>query len=180
MTLEGGQRQVKKDKSVEVPVYLVNGDDVSNMNFEVRFDPSIVRFVTEPVAGSLLGTTMYEAKIHGTDMVKIGFAGTKGISGTGPVAVLDFLAVGQPGQKTPLTLTVTSINHPDKTIPPIDLIHGAVEILGDDVPLTALDAREALKMSVGKIPVNLRLDVNKDGQVTSLDATLILQTLNQK
>lgn len=44
-------------------------------------------------------------------------------------------------------------------------------------PWTALDALEALKMSVGKLPMDLRLDANKDNDVTSPDSMLIQQEI---
>ena len=37
------------------------------------------------------------------------------------------------------------------------------------------DAGDALKMSVGLIPVDLRADIDRDAEVTSRDATLIMQ-----
>ena len=45
-----------------------------------------------------------------------------------------------------------------------------------DGKLTALDALSAIKMSVGKIPVDLALDVDGSGSVTAIDARLILQS----
>ena len=57
-------------------------------------------------------------------------------------------------------------------------IDGEVTIIGGtQTPpdLTARDAGDALKMSVGLIPVKMSLDMDKDGQVTSTDARLILQ-----
>ena len=44
-----------------------------------------------------------------------------------------------------------------------------------DGRITSLDALMALRMSIGKIPEDLILDVNSDGQVTALDARWILQ-----
>ena len=41
--------------------------------------------------------------------------------------------------------------------------------------LDAGDALDALKMSVGLIPLKMVCDVDSDGQVTSTDARLILQ-----
>ncbi|MBP2029108.1 hypothetical protein J2755_000028 [Methanohalophilus levihalophilus] len=45
-----------------------------------------------------------------------------------------------------------------------------------DGKLTALDALSAIKMSVGKIPEDLTLDVDNSGSVTSMDARSILQS----
>ena len=45
-----------------------------------------------------------------------------------------------------------------------------------DGKLTALDALSAIKMSVGKVPEDLALDVDGSGSVTAMDARLILQS----
>ena len=42
-------------------------------------------------------------------------------------------------------------------------------------PVTVLDAQKALKMSVNLIPVDLAYDLDRDGQVTSRDAVLIMR-----
>jgi hypothetical protein len=86
---------------------------------------------------------------------------------------------------TQLTVTISTINTPDGTVPTIDRIHGRIiitdqngQVPGDcngDAILTEYDAFCALEMSVQLRPVNLVLDMNGDGQVTSRDATLILQ-----
>lgn len=180
MTLQAGERCVKKGQSIEVPIYLIRGDNVSNINFEVRYDSSIAELVDDGSAGPLLGGTMFESHRNAPGLVKLGFARTDGLSGTGAVALLTFRAIGRPGQKTVLSLAVTTINHPDRSVPSIDRIDGLIEVLPEEQPWTALDAREALKMSVGTIPENLRLDVDKSGKVTSLDATLILQDVNSR
>lgn len=177
MTLQAGQRKVKKGQTVEVPVYLIRGDNVSNMNFEVRYDPTVVEMLGESAKGSLLGSTLFESKLASAGRMRLGFAGAAGTSGTGPVAVLTLRAIGEAGRSTPLGLSVTSINRPDMSVPTIDLIDGSIEILPERQPWTALDALEALKMSVGKLAMDLRLDVNKDSDVTSLDSTLIQQEI---
>ena len=43
-------------------------------------------------------------------IVRIGFAGSSDLGGTSPVAQVTFKAVGQPGQRTPLRLEVTTIS----------------------------------------------------------------------
>ncbi len=45
----------------------------------------------------------------------------------------------------------------------------------DDGRIASLDALMALRMSIGKLPVDLILDVDKDNRVTVLDARWILQ-----
>ena len=99
------------------------------------------------------------------------------------MAYLPFRAVGQPGQKTPLTLAVTDIDDASGNDLPIELIHGEIEIVGPgqglpgdcDGQLTVADAICALKMSVGLMLVNV--DVTADGRVTYGDARQIMQRI---
>jgi len=70
-------------------------------------------------------------------------------------------------------------------VTPAQLIHGEIVIVGADgrLPgdtsgtgdLIALDAMNALKMSVCNLAVDMVADVDRDGSVTARDATLILQ-----
>jgi hypothetical protein len=113
-----------------------------------------------------------------------------GISGTGTVANLQFRAVGPVGSRTPLTLAVTTINQPSGTVPRIGLINGSITIVNEDgvVPgdcnddgtLLVVDALCALEMSVKLIPVKLNMDMDKSGDVTSRDATLIVQQIDRQ
>jgi hypothetical protein len=91
-----------------------------------------------------------------------------------------------------LTLAVTTVNQPSGGVPRIGLRHGSLTIAkpgtgpedikpGDggctpaDGLLTVDDALCALEMSVKLKPVNLNMDMDGSGDVTSRDATIILQ-----
>jgi len=84
-------------------------------------------------------------------------------------------------------LTVTTINQPDGSIPSIDRIPGEIVIIGagqgtlgdcyGDGSLDEVDAECALDMSTGLRTPNLVMDIDANGNVTSRDATLILQTI---
>ena len=95
-----------------------------------------------------------------------------------------------------MTLAVTTINQPSGGVPRIGLRHGSITIAkvgpgpgdikrGDggcgpaDDRLTADDALCALEMSVKLKPVNLVMDMDNSGDVTSRDATLILQAIDR-
>jgi len=177
-----------------VPVYLLLTDDVANLNFEITYDTGVVAVVGAPVpqqnsegilAGNLDRDRAFRANPGDPGIIRVGFAGTEGINRSGTVAWILFRAVGQPGDRTQLTVSVTAINQPDGTEPAIDRIHGAVIITdenglvpGDcngDGDLDAFDAVCALEISVGLRPVQLNLDLDASGDVTSRDATLILQ-----
>ncbi|MEZ4569967.1 MAG: hypothetical protein R2849_06505 [Thermomicrobiales bacterium] len=185
MTLQAGQRQVVSGGFVWVPVYLLRSGNVANMNFEIEYSSDVAVIEGNPIQGNLLGNHIFRANVNDSGIVRVGVAGTSGIVGTGTVAWLPFRAVGQPGDATRLTVTVSTINTPDGTVPAIDRIHGRIiitdqngQVPGDcngDAVLTEFDAYCALEMSVQLRPVDLVLDMNGDGQVTSRDATLILQ-----
>jgi hypothetical protein len=185
MTLQGGQRRVLPGGLVEIPIWLVNGANVANMNFTVAYDPAVAVIEGSSAQGFLLDQALYSSNPRDTGLFRGGFAQTSGLNGTGVVAYMPFRAVGKPGTKTELHLEVTTINNPGGTVLPIDKISGSIEILspdgwtvGDcdgDGNLTAIDARCALEVSVNLRPTIARLDIDNSGDTTSRDATLILQ-----
>jgi hypothetical protein len=189
MTLQAPHVRVRAGDFVQVPIWLLNGADVANMNFEVLYDGAIATAQETVIKGNLLGGASFRANAKLPNQALIGFAQTTGINGTGTVSYLTFQAKGKPGQRTPLYLKVTTINNPGGTVLPIDLIHGSILIVGEDglIPgdcdgdgaLTALDALCALEMSVKLIPVRMNMDMDADAQVTSRDATIILQRAAQ-
>ncbi len=119
--------------------------------------------------------------------MRIGFAQNKDLAGpvTGTLAQITFTATGQPGDSTPLHVELTTVEQRGRR-----QTHGGDHRRrnphrgarrrdpGDsdrDGKLTARDAQNALKMSVKLIPVDMVCDMDKDGQVTSTNARLILQ-----
>jgi len=77
------------------------------------------------------------------------------------------------GQVTPTENLAPSSHHiPPALRNPDGTLKGDMDGKGR---LTAKDAEGALQMSVGLRPVNMNLDVDKDGRVMSADARLILQ-----
>jgi hypothetical protein len=185
MALVAEHRTVIAGETVMVPVWLVNGADIANINFTASHDGNVARLEGEPVKGNLLGEALFSANPKEAGLIRLGFAQSKGLSGTGTVAYLPFRAVGKPGDRTPLRLEVQVINNPGGTVLASDKIDGSITIVGPDgaVPgdcdgdgnLTALDAKCALDMSVKLIPEKKHLDMDGDSQVTSRDATIILQ-----
>lgn len=185
MTIQAAQRQVVAGGRVWVPVYLLRSDNVANINFEITYDANVAVPDGDLVAGNLLGGRLFSANTGDPGIVRVGFSGTDGVFGTGTVAWIPFRAVGQPGQRTVLSVTVSTINEPNGAEPAIDRINGAIMIVdangltpGDcdgNGYLTEYDAFCALQMSVQLRPVQLTLDIDNDGAVTSRDATIILQ-----
>jgi hypothetical protein len=185
MTLLAEDRRVQAGETVVVPVWLVNGADVANINFTVGYQGSVARPEGDVGKGNLLSDAIFSANPKDEGLIRLGFAQSKGLSGTGTVAYLRFRAFGKPGDRTPLRLEVQIINNPAGTVLTIAKIDGSITIVGPDglVPgdcdgdgaLTSADAMCALNMSVKLIPEKLNMDMDGDGQVTSRDATIILQ-----
>lgn len=185
MTLHAESRRVPTGERVSVPVWLLKGTDVANLNLIVTYDPTVVRIEGEPGKGNLLSGALFSANAGETGVVRVGFAQRTGISGDGTVATLPFRTTGTVGARSPITLEVGSINNAAGATPRVDVLHGEIVIVGADGMLpgdsdgdgrvTELDALLALKMSVKLIDPSLTLDLDADRQVTSRDSVLILQ-----
>ena len=186
MTLQIGSRRVQPGETITIPVWLIKGAGLANLNFNVIYDSAIAKTSGPVTAGSLLPFAMlFEGNPGEAGIARIGLASSKDIGGTGPVAQITFQAVGKPGDRTPLHLAVTTISSAAGGKPAIDLIDGEIVIVGPGgvLPgdyngngiLDPADAMAALKMSVKLIPENLIMDMDGDGKVTSTDARLILQ-----
>jgi len=88
-----------------VAVSLENEDVVKALQADVRFDPSVVEFVSGEAAGRASAFT-FSASVAGTDTVRFVLytAGAEVLAaGTGPVASLTFRAIGAAGAQTALT-----------------------------------------------------------------------------
>lgn len=190
MTLQAGRRRVVSGQTVTIPIWLLNAVDVANMNIEMTYDQSLVQTTGAFNKGNLLGSALFEVNPKEAGIVRVGFAGTQSLAGDGTVAHVVFTASGPAGSRSLLRLKVTTLTGPEGQTPAIDIIDGAIEIVGPDgiIPgdsdgdgqFTARDAGEALKMSVKLIPENMVCDVDRDGQVTSTDARLILAKVTGK
>ena len=185
-TVEAGKRNLSQGGSVTVPVSLNNVEALANMNVNIHYDPAVVRPVRNADRGNIIPQALFEANVRDRGVIRLGFAQRDDIRGTGTLAQIPFEAVGRPGTRTPLRLEVTMASAAaGSRVTPAQLIHGEIVIVGADgrLPgdtsgsgtLTALDAMNALKMSVGNLGVDMVADVDRDGSVTARDATLILQ-----
>ena len=186
MRLEAEHRRVSEGELVHVPVWIKHAVDVANINFEVYYDAGVVRPEGEVIQGNLLGKAIFSANPREQQRIRVGFAQTSGLTGTGTVAYLPMRAVGPPGSKTPLHLEVVAIDNPGGVPLSIERIDGSIEIVGPgghvpgdcdgDGQITAADAMCALNISVGNMENDMKFDVNGDGRVTSGDARVILKT----
>jgi hypothetical protein len=187
MTLQAAQRRVAANDLVLVPVWLIRGENVANINFDLTYTASVARPEGTIAKGNLLDNALFSVNPNVSGIIRAGFAQTSGVSGTGTVMYVPFRAVGKVGDRTRLDLTVTTINNPSGAVLTIDRIPGEIVIVGagdvglgdcdGDGRLSALDAECALDISVGLRALILALDMDKSGDVTSRDAVLILQRL---
>lgn len=198
MTLQAAARQVQPGTVVSIPVWLIKAANIASMDYDLRYDPSVVRLEDKAAPGQLLKNSLLASNPGTSGVVKIGFAGTASLSGTDTVSVLTFRAVGAPKTRTPLTLTITGSNAPGGEAVRVAKIDGLIEILGpgdtastDCLPdntkvkgdcdgdrrLTAGDALCALRMGVNLMSPDLNLDLTNDQKVNANDARAILRSV---
>jgi hypothetical protein len=133
MTLQAAQRGVVVNDLVRLPVWLVKGENLANLNVDVVFDPSVVRVEGDIVKGNLLDNALFSANANDEGAVRVGLAVREGdISGTGTILNLPFRAVGQPGDRTPILLTITTSNDPQGGELTLDRIAGEIVIVNPD------------------------------------------------
>jgi hypothetical protein len=132
MALQGGQRRVASSELINVPFFLINAVDVTNVNFEVRYDANIARPEGTIGKGNLIDNALFSSNPKQSGVILAGFAQTRGISGTGTVLNVPFRAVGKPGERTRLELIVTTINNAQGGVLKIDRIPGEIAIVDKD------------------------------------------------
>jgi hypothetical protein len=187
MLIQVGQRNVRAGGEVSIPVWMSNGADIANINYEVKYNAGVAVAVPGGVSkGSFFAGALQQANTEPAGTVRVGNSQTKGENGTGSISYIKFKATGRAGQKTDLTVTVTAINDPSGKALVIDRIDGLIQIVdaqtgllpGDCSGKGYLDTSDAvcaLQMSVGLRPVDLVVDLDASGDVTSRDSTLIQQ-----
>lgn len=193
LQVRADQKQVQKGQTFYVPVWLDfpksfprtrdGRINAANLNVEISYNPNILKAGTKIMPGNVLGGALFQSNPRQPGIIKLGFATKKGIQNSGTLAQLIFQAVGQPGQRSPLSVRVTQINDDQGRRPQTKVVHGYISILKEGVIgdingngiVDAGDALSALKMSVGLEPQNMILNVDKKDQVTSNDARLLLQ-----
>lgn len=167
---------------------MINGGDVANINYEISYNTNVVAVAQSGVVkGSFLASGLMQANAQQAGVVRVANAQSTGENGTGSISWIKLRAVGRPGDQTDLKVVVTTINNPAGAALPIARIDGLIKILDPNglLPgdcsgkgyLDSSDAICALQMSVGLRPVNLVMDMDKSGDVTSGDSTLIQQKI---
>jgi pimeloyl-ACP methyl ester carboxylesterase len=203
LTIQAAQRGVIAGDVVLIPVWLIKGAGVANLNVEVRYDAAVAIPEGTIGKGNLLDHALFAPNPNESGVILAGFAQTGGLTEeTGTVMNVPFRAVGQPGDRTHLEITVTTINDATGAALTVDRISGEILIVSPDgtVPgaagaggsgpnagglargdcdgdgqVTEADALCALEMSVQLLPPQPLLDVDDSNDVTSRDAAIILQ-----
>lgn len=176
------ERSGQPGEPARVPVRLCGADRLGDLNLVFRFSAAVLE-ATGFERGAMLGAALFDANLEPPGTNRLGFADREGISGDGDIAYFDFDVVGALGSRTVLDGAVTTATRAsDDQAVTIQVKDGSFTVaagkLGDgdgDDRITSLDALMALQMSIGKLEVDLQLDVNRNGQVTALDARWILQ-----
>lgn len=180
-TVRIGKVKVKAGETVTIPIEVFKPTDVSSLNVEIGYSSSVASVKEKPEAGDLKGNRLFEANSGESGVVLVGLAGSAPLSSDGQLAIVKFTAVGKPGEKSPLTVKVTSANLSNGNPVSAATIDGELEIAGeskgdingDDI-VDPRDALDALKMSVRLLPVNLVADMDGNGIITANDARMIL------
>lgn len=185
MTLRADSRKAKTGETVTVPLWLLKGAGLIDLNFNVEYDPAVVQPVGNVVRGNLLPGADFEANTAKRGVVQLGLVPKAGGIGAadGTLAQVSFRAVGKPGTRTALRIVPRKGTIAGGAAANPATIHGEIQIVGDDgfIPgdisgdgkVDMADVLMALKISVELLPHNPRADVDKDGQVTAADARLI-------
>ena len=173
-------RTAAPGRTVSVPFSLQKAEDLTSLGFTIHYDPSVVELV-RVVKGARLSpaTFSYDSDVPGT--VRVGFAETTGLSGSGSAAIVEFRIIGEEGSASPLTLVEVLASDTNGGRPALSLVDGRLTVgqpvAGDgngDGKITALDGLIALRMFKQLSPEDPVLDVDGDGRVTPEDARQIL------
>ncbi|MBX3417166.1 MAG: hypothetical protein KF851_06150 [Pirellulaceae bacterium] len=195
-TIQVAEHRLNPGETKSIPVEVRNPGDVSNLNILLEFDPSVVKVQSKPAVGSVGGQRLFEANFSEPGLVRLGFAGSTGITQDGVLATIPFTAIGTAGNRTPIHAKVTQANRSDGQAIEAQLIPGTIVIVAggkDSEPVqppptvvspprtfTTDDALKALRMSVKLLPEDLVLDVDENGQITSNDARVILKRVTKR
>jgi len=157
------------------------GGKLGNLNLTITYPTDMLQLANSQ-GGDVPSSTLFEFNTEPAGTIRVGLADQKGVVGDFSLCRLDFELIGQPGDVAPLIGNVTLANRTDNQVVKFLVINGEIRILKDSTPgdfdgngtIDSLDALAALRMSIGKLPEQLILDVDSDGKVTAKDARLIM------
>ncbi len=177
-------RVMGSGKTVKIPIMMCNAKDLANMDIDWSYDASVLKII-EVTKGSLNKKALFDWNEVSAGKLKISFASSKGVTGSGSIAVMKFEVIGNTGDTSTLTGTVTTASKTDGSklsvsVNPGKFTVGSSPVKGDcdgDGELTVKDALAALQMSVEKRAVDICYDYNDDGKVNSADARDMLKAI---
>jgi len=167
-------------QTVQLPIRIVNADNIGNMDISLVYDPSVLS-ATSLTTGAITSNSLF---VHNIDQgrVNISLVDDNGISGNGSIATITFDVIGDKGEVTSLILSADA-NDENSDDVDVELMNAMFSIedeeslkgdVNGDGKINSADALLALKMAVGILEEDLIADMNDDGQVTSIDAAEIL------
>ncbi|MFA0823070.1 MAG: cohesin domain-containing protein [Methanomethylovorans sp.] len=177
-------RTTPTGSTVQIPITLKGvTDNIGNMDLTLQYDPAVLD-AKEVMNGPLTQSAIFDSNIVAGN-IKVSLASSEGFGGDGVIAYVKFNVIGASGSSSALKITSVSANTAEDmqaiTISSKDGLfkviiagEGSGDADGDGV-YSARDALAALQMSVGKIDKQSFMDMNQDGEITSLDARMILQ-----
>ena len=180
--LFAASRTAQVGTTVLVPIILQESRGLTSLGFTLNFDPLVVELV-EVSKGSRLQPAIFNYNSDVSGAIRMGFASTKALSGGGSAAVVEFRVVGETDSNTLVTLSEVLASDANGDNLPLGIGNGLFTAgtpeAGDgngDSQITALDALIALRMARGQATVDLVMDLNGDGRVTTEDVRQILAT----
>lgn len=132
MSLQAPRRLALPGELLLIPVSLNNAANVANLNFDLEYDPAVIKIEGAPDKGDLLDNALFSANPTTAGLLHAGFAQTSGTSGSGTVLNVIFRITGKPGNKTPLALRVTTINDPGGAVLNIAQLSGEIDVTNPD------------------------------------------------
>ena len=173
-------RTMQQGSTVKIPIMVCNANDLANMDLAVNYDTSILKFRSAE-KGGLNANSLFESNEASPGTVMISFASSTGASGSASIAILTFDVIGSNGSSSPIKIMVKTASTSSGSTIPVSVSQGTfttgtpTKVTFDGGPVTSRDALAALQMAVGKIPIDMKYDVTKDGSVNSGDARAILK-----
>ena len=102
------------EKSVEIPIRMCNAKKLASMDLDWSYNTSVLKIINV-TKGSLNEKALFDWNEVSAGKLKIAFASSKGVTGSGSIAVMKFVVIGNPGDKSTLTGTVTTASKTDGT-----------------------------------------------------------------
>jgi len=172
--------QSSPNRTVQLPIKIMNAENIGNMDVTLTYDPSVLS-ATSLTNGAITDNSLV---VHNIDIgfINISLVDENGINGNGSIATIFFEVIGEIGDSTSLIISA-SANDRDGAEIDLEIMNALFSIEDEDMlkgdvngdgKINSADALLALKMAVGLNEEDLIADMNDDGRVTSIDAAEIL------